>query len=311
MLDDDTADITARTVATMTRGTLPEFVVEFLGSLVPGIAFLVGALAGIVAPITTALYGLFGLTWNPTSPLIGTPPSISTILFLLIPGVFAFLVLAYIAGHLFYRQDPKIADEASFNRIPRHVKLDGMVRRVDGMSKPPVEFPYHFFKAYLNDRGIEYLAAHVPWPEQGSSNPEATFRRRAKHWANALKIRVFLESPAAYGILARNEAHVRLSSSMWYVSRALMWGSSFGFVTFGISVLSPAVQCSPVIALPVVVLLLSALARWAIERSLHYQREREVLFMLEVAHWLWKTGRCPNMFDGLDGTSEQADVAPG
>jgi hypothetical protein len=298
-MEENTAEVSGRVAVATTKGALREFVVEFLGSLVPGIAFLVGIVPGLAVPVAAALYGLFGLTWSLSNPLREPPPSISVIIFLLIPGAFAFLVLAYLAGHLFYRQDPKIADEASFKRIPRHVNFDGMVRPIHGMNTPPVEFPYHFLKQYLLDRGIDYLAVHVPWPASNPKDPQADFKRRAKHWANSIKLRVLLESPAAYGVLARNEAHVRLSSSMWYVCRALAWSSFVGFGLFSASALSSNVSCSPIIALPLLVLLLSSLAKWAIERTLHYQREREVLFMLEVAHWLFHTGHSPKIFDGL------------
>lgn len=296
-MNDKVADMTDQVGATTARGTLREFLVEFLGSLVPGIAFLVSMVPGFIVPATAALFGLFKLPWPQVGFPTGVPASITTILFLIIPGVLAFLVFAYLAGHFFYRQDPKIADEASFKKIPRHVNFDGMVRPIPGMANPPVEFPYHFLKQYLLDRGLKYLAVHVPWNKQNK------FNRRAKHFANALKLRVALESPLAFAILARNEAHVRLSSSMWYVSRALILASGLGFAIYGLSVISPDVKCSPLVILPLIMVLLSWLTKWAIERSLHYQREREVLFILEVAHWLWHTKRVPKIFDGISPTT--------
>jgi hypothetical protein len=285
------------------RSGAREFIVEFLGSLVPGGAFLFGFLLAFVVPLLAATRHFFPPTAWSIPALDGfTSASLSTILFLILPAGMAFLLFAYIAGHLFYRQDPKIADEASYRNIPRHQGNDGMVRHTPhggGTGGTPVEFPYHFLKQYLLDRGICYLAEHVPWDA-------TSFSRRAKHWANALKIRIGLECPHHYGVLARNEAHVRLSSSMWFVCRALMLSA---FVGLGVEVVlwivlrafgHLEVTVSPAATLPLFVLGLSYLAKRAIEQTLHYQREREILFILEIAHWLCASGRVPNLFAGLE-----------
>ncbi len=279
------------------RGSIRDFIVEFLGGLVPGIAFLCAMIPAFLLPITTAVLSLFGRE-HLVFPNVDLPTSVGTILFLIIPGIVAFLVFAYIAGHLFYRQDPKIADLASFQRIPRHIHHDGMCRPVRG-GDTLVEFPYHFLKQYLLDRGIYYLANRVPWDENN-------FKRRAKHFANALKIRIQIEQPAKFAIIARNEAHIRLSSSMWYVCKVLWWASWIGLgcylLGYSFSKVIPHVSFafSPVVMLPLLTASGAWIGRWAIERALHYQREREILFILETAHWLCISGRAKNIFDGLE-----------
>jgi hypothetical protein len=295
----DTTDSSSGPSPTQSPPGTKEFIVEILGSLVPGSAFLFLLLPAFVIPVFTVCQDLFATHLWPYPVLTGTmPTTVSTILFILFPAGAAFLVFSYIAGHLFRRHDPKHADEASFESIPRRSGHAGMCRpESDGNVR--VEFPYHFLKQYLNDRGIEYLAQHVPW--------DATnFTRRAKHWANALKIRIALECPKHYGVLANNEAHVRLSSSMWFVCRALMGVSLAGIlITFGAVIATkfiptlPPIPLRPVIFLPTATLILSWAAKWSIERTLHYQREREVLFILETAHWVWLTKRAPLIFDGL------------
>lgn len=107
--------------------------------------------------------------------------------------------------------------------------------------------------------------------------------------------------------IARNEAHVRLSSSMWYVCLLLRSASAVGIVTYVLAIVLsrafavlPTISFSPIFLPPAVVLLVTSVAKWAIERTLHYQREREVLFILETAHWLCVTGRAPKIFQGLE-----------
>ncbi len=286
-----------------------EFIVEFLGSLVPGVAFLIAVIPAFVAPIWSIAITFLR---HPAVdfPTLPGSASVSTIIFLQFPLLMGFFVIAYIAGHLFYRQNPKTADAASFKRISDdaskrgegHENKNGMVRELtdeQGRKRTPVEFPYHFLYEYLDERGIDYLANRVPWDK-------TSHKRRAKHFANALKLRIQTVSPEGSALLARNEAHIRLSSSMWYVCRTLIGASWLGlsaFVFVGIvSQLVPSsvkLEFSVILLFPIFTLLVSHFTKVAIERSLHYQREREILFILEVAHWLFISDRAPKMFEGL------------
>jgi len=282
------------------QSAIRDFIVEFLGCLVPGIAFLLTTIPAFFIPVATVAFTFLAPPSGPLPVLSGPlPTTVGTVLFMVIPALLAFLVFAYIVGHLFYRQDPKNADRASFLRIPRHEGLDGMVRPVEG-GGTPVEFPYHFLKQYLLDRGLTYLADCVPWDP-------SNFKHRCKHFANALKIRIHMESPQAVALLARNEAHIRLSSSTWYVCRTLMCVSALGLTIFVVAAVVsalapalPALKFSSVALFPFTIFVVSWLTKWAIERALHYQREREILFILETAHWLYVTDRVPKMFDGFE-----------
>jgi len=294
------------------RGPLREFIVDVLGSLVPGTAFLVAALPAFVLPMAAAVLALLPASKWPLPHFEGgVPASIGTIVFILLPALLAFLTFGYIAGHLFFRQDPKRADTASFRTTLRSKVADGMVR-MDSPSAgtsaakkkgelPPVEFPYRDLKTYLKDRGLLYLAELVPW-----DGTEDTESRRTKHFINALKIRIHLECPPLAELLARTEAHVRLSSSMWYVCGVLLWMSGIGAVVYGAAITAtnmvaalPDVHLGPIIALPGLTFVTAFLAMTGIERSLHYQREREVLFILESAYWLRQSKRVPNCLEGL------------
>lgn len=310
MSTDDEANTLWLDTARTSRGAIREFVVEFLGGLIPGVAFLLALIPAFVLPVIAATGLLFpAFQWTAPTPSTAGPTSMGLLLLLVVPVLLMFLAFAYIAGHLFYRQDPKDADRASFMRIPRHINHDGMVRAVAG-GDIPVEFPYHFLKQYLEDRGIDYLAAHVRWGP-------GDFKRRAKHFANALKIRILIESPQSYGILARNEGHIRLSSSMWYVCRVLLWSATIGLAVYFAALIGtrladvqPAVAADPTFVLPLLVLAFSWLGKWAIERALHYQREREILFILETAHWLAISGKATKIFAGLEPPGPNANDDP-
>jgi hypothetical protein len=99
---------------------------------------------------------------------------------------------------------------------------------------------------------------------------------------------------------------------MWFVCRTLIWASGLGLSTFvlvavlsHLSTSTTKLDFSVILLLPVFTLLLSFFTKISIERALHYQREREILFILEVAHWLFITDRAPKIFDGLDGTNDK------
>jgi hypothetical protein len=284
------------------KNTAAEFIVEFLGSLVPGGTFLLAMIPALILPMGTIIHDLFpSWSWRLPELIENIPPTVSTILILLFPGVALFLVLAYIAGHLLYRQNPKWPDDASFKRIPRSEHPDGMVR-ADIRKDTRVEFPYSHLRAYLEDRDLKYLSSLVPWDAVSDTN----MNRRCKHWINALKIRIAIEYPSSLGAISRNEAHVRLSSSMWYVSLVLLSTSILSTLIYIITIVLthafpvlPTITLRPVILAPLCVLVVSFVTKWAIERSLHYQREREVLFILETAFWLKHTERVLKIFDGL------------
>jgi hypothetical protein len=305
-LEDNIEKSSIELAGNSSSGVVREFIVEVLGCLVPGVAFLVVLVPALILPADRMLRSIFP-GYAPVIPVLEgeVPLSIGTVLFLLVPGILAFLAFAYISGHLFFRHTPKTPDKKSYSRMPENDQNEGMCRITED-GKRPVEFPYHFLKDYLRDRGIGYLADLIPWPEE---NEPRAFRKRAKHFANALKIRIRTSFPDHYYVLARNEAHVRLSSSMWYVCHVLV---RIAIAMSAIEVIiliaglltqrESLVQSASLGVLPVLAGIVSYLVKVAIERVLHYQREREVLFILETAYWLMHTGKAPHIFDGLDGS---------
>jgi hypothetical protein len=282
-------------------GTVRDFIVpivEFLGILVPGVVFIFAFIPALVVPlaklITVIDRPFADNTHLLTSGLIAhiVAPSFGTL--------FLLSILSYVVGHVFFRQDPKLPDERSFLRVKRTIGESGPVRLGENEKKynadnnrPDeynLEFPYRYLKEYLQERGMEHLARMVPW----SGNDPTTYPLRTKHFINILKVRLEFLFPYQYLRIQRNEAHVRLMSSMWYAAKALfvvsLIGTCIGIVSSGISMAVSDSFVWPVphftgIVLPLLILILAATLKRQIEDFLHYQRIREVVFLLEAAYF--------------------------
>ncbi|GMV27115.1 MAG: hypothetical protein AMXMBFR58_31460 [Phycisphaerae bacterium] len=294
---------------------LREVLVDFLGSLVPGIIFT-GTVVGVFLwPAYLCIDTLFELWLQDPSKipsassesslpgLIGSVGSTAT--FWVLVGIFV-IAVAYVLGHLFYRQDPKGPDRASFMKLLRI----GERRRGEGLDPKALEgwvvhepralaceFPYPNLVGYLKKRGAMDLATRIPW-DPAKNNLDM----RTKNFINALKIRLEFFFPVQYVVIARNEAHVRLMSSCWYMSRVIKRLSSTGLVLSAMvivlaiyTILRPGVLPLAVATVDQVRILgfslitswIGFVAAWylkgTIERFLHYQRVREVMFVLETA----------------------------
>jgi len=285
------------------RISLSEILVDFFGSLVPGLIFVV------------ALVGLSGLTLitclNLCSRLLDVNSSfdansaVQSVGSLLSPywlGVFFFiLMLSFVAGHFFFRQDPREPDEASFKKITSKMPSEDLERWVVCNKKKYGEFPYPNLRSYLESRGLNHLAQLVNWRDgefRATALPQGSFDdvRRTKNFINILKIRLAFHFPEKLGAITRNEAHIRLMSSTWYMVRelrnvsciallfssaSLVWAMSlWEYRHYQIRVL---VYVVPVIV-PFALLVISLRARFIINKFLHYQRVREIVFVLETAY---------------------------
>ena len=164
------------------------------------------------------------------------------------------------------------------------------------------QFPYEYYNTYLIKRGENHLLDHVKW-----CNDE---RSRSKNALNKLKLKLQLIAPADYNILVKNEAHIRMSSSSWYVSRAIMKISGFIAITMIVMLLFyifkdkifecftfiknlgnnaffempviPLIIAVIIISLPSMVFFLNLFIYNSAIKYLHYQRLREIFFVLQV-----------------------------
>lgn len=312
-------------------GALRDFIlpiVEFLGILVPGMFFIFALIPAIVIP-TVTMVRIFEGVQN-TAPIaseylagIVLSPSAGTI--------FLLAIFSYVFGHMFFRQDPKVPDNESFKKVnvAELMKEEGPVRLCDAeiaynkeMNKgkkpehqiPPMahnmEFPYRYLYEYLSDRGMSHLAEMVQWK---GADP-TSYQKRTKHFMNVIKVRLEFLLPYQYIRLQRNEAHVRLMSSMWYASRSLIVVSIVGAMIGGACILMQAWLSGYVwpipyigsVVVPLAVLTLAVYFKEKVESFLHYQRIREIVFILEAAYVAKKL--FPD-FDFYEKSQEDKSVA--
>ncbi|MEM7573996.1 MAG: hypothetical protein AAF433_13900 [Bacteroidota bacterium] len=186
-------------------------------------------------------------------------------------------------------------------------------------------------KKYLKVRGWQELSDRIIWDlYENEAEPHKEKKGeltspRSKTFINALKIRLTYYKPEKISTLIKNEAHVRLSSSMWYVSRSLQNYSSvivFGLLLWFLLIsmlplgsetlaMSAAYKLTVVVQIMIVgsVYLVFRRIKDNVEKFLHYQRVREIFYVLETASAASKDldEGMEKMFGGLmepkDGTS--------
>jgi hypothetical protein len=280
------------------RAYFSDFIIDFLASLIPGVVFLAGVWLSFVIPVFVSLSLL-----NKCPPQDGVLCQIPDLDIGAIGSTVTaiiFLTTAFIIGTIVSRLAPKTVDYESLKRLRQEDRDTGPSRQLS-LDNKKVEFPYLDLKLYLDDRGLTYLSSKIDWTYELP-------KRRTKHFINALKVRILASSPSSYLMLSRNEAHIRLSCSAWYVCRSVRYLSIAGclIIVFALAFLyyfgtnqSAAIHAAPVLLLPA----LSGVGFWTaqfyIEKSFHYQRTREILHILELAHWLELTRVAPKIFFGL------------
>lgn len=263
-----------------------DFFVDFLGGLVPGLLYLLGlgiAFVPIAAVLVSSQSSPDALAVKVLQATQNTPSTIWIAVF------FVLVMVAYVVGHLFYRRTPKDPDQRSFKRLLEGEKKDkrsdqAYLRSEYGCSTDgECEFPYAFLHEYLAKRGHYRLLPFVTWKENVDF--------RSKTYINILKTRLRYHFPEKCSEIIRNEAHVRLASSTWYVTRALRSFSMAVVVSLVALLIYPGLEEGisgrSVIALfilPTAMIALAWVGKVRIEQFLHYQRLREIFYVLETSY---------------------------
>ena len=137
------------------------------------------------------------------------------------------------------------------------------------------QFPYEYYNTYLIKRKETHL---LEYAEHWCKNEKS----RSKNALNRLKLKLQLIAGQDYSILVKNEAHIRMSSSSWYVAGQNMWISGvFSVLLLGYIYLQN-LNLWIVILFPILMLLLNWFIHRSIIKYLHYQRLREIFFVLQV-----------------------------
>jgi len=296
--------------------TFSDFHVEFLGCLIPGLMTVVLSMMVIVWSMKCVCVSFCNVVLHEEGSPYSVLPKMSEQMSnmnntgLGVYGNIGLLVIvSYVIGTIMFRKDPKLPDFRSARRMWRKLSdfekrryavqpliIDSSKENSDGankreearlhshLRKEDVLFPYHFLHEYLEMRGMGYLCKWVPWV---GSDP-ATHHLRTKMCINNLKVRLrFLVDEKDKGI-TKNEAHVMMSTSIWY-SSSLMMGISFAALF--LVIVSAAVDFSLIkgadlygtIGFDFIVGCLSLYMKNSIEKPIHYMRVREVVRVLEVA----------------------------
>lgn len=292
-----------------------EFYIEFLGSLVPGLFALI--LSVIVLGLSLVVLCRSLQPAIPAAPSVVASATTTTTAPAASSGVIPhgidlglgaygvtgiLLVAAYVLGSIFYRQDPKVPDWRSASRVYKRVAAHERERlAVQPTSKVPeghdtihlndAQFPYFFLYEYLKGRGLDHLAEWVPWQGQ---NPES-WKYRTKMFINQIKIRLQFLVPEHCKDIVRNEAHVRLATSVWYATRWIMGISALGLLMLasalwrvpmtGFDQLLSGALCANVLILAFAIFI-----KRQVENFIHYLRVREVVYVLETAHFATQNG---------------------
>jgi len=258
-----------------------EMLIEVFGILIPGFCLIVLAAAALAAPVldlglelgSVAHAGVFRqfVLQNATVVLVSS------------------LLFSFVVGHLLYRQDPKRPDQRSIVAQWRTISRDGCVRtRINSDD----EYPYGHLKEYLEERGFGDLAECVKWEGQDfdvNAQQGGRARTRSKHFINTLKIEIKHRNSRLYFDILRNEAHIRLMSSVWYGARALIFIAVLGLVLGGVDNLiavwrtgARTVPHFEAVLLPTMIAISAIACMRSIERFFHYQRVREIVYVLQA-----------------------------
>ncbi|HYD36936.1 MAG TPA: hypothetical protein VEA60_04950 [Allosphingosinicella sp.] len=261
-----------------------ELYIEIFAVVVPGICFFILVIPAIVIPAVDLLGGVMA-------------PNYSSAMFAALqahPGItfFAILVMSYVIGQMLFRCDPKAADIASIKARP-DPEWEGSC--VEDRNDECMEFPYASLRDYLERRNFGHLASYVTWRRSDFKSGNEERKHRSKHLINRLKLSIKLYHPRIYFEISRNETHVRLMSSLWYLMKMMTYlaatGLLIGLVVVGLNSedLTPAVWRGSggflhgeAVLYPLATLLLALLLKTKIEKYFHYQRVREIVYVLEA-----------------------------
>lgn len=289
--------------ATTLLSLIHEFYIDFLGSLVPGLFTTIVGVT-VVAWAFLVVCNTIQNILNQTSLSLITLRDLMADLHWEIFIVIA--VTSYIIGSIFFRRDPKVPDALSAKHIwkvssDEERKNLAVQEATDDRGRVyfDCQFPYLFIAEYLEARGLKHLASMVPW--KGSDRK--THSLRSKMFINILKVRLHFVVPDKCSDIIRNEAHIRLATSVWFASAWLIkislfalflvvvsavalfihaYRSSVDFV-YGCTLVPP--ETSLAFLVIVVVILVALVMQSEIQKFIHYMRVREIVYVLESAYF--------------------------
>ena len=261
-------------------GTL--FLIGASLSLIPATYLIICFVSGVI-PISLIKFGgnFFYAIKNTPNPIW-------------LPVFGIMVTLAYVVGHLFYRRDPEKPDQRGFKIQSKKSEFltkgikDRVVKLREELAcaeEKEVKVPYSNGKENIGREGLCYICSLI-------LSKESDHRHyRNKNFINLSKLHIKYHFPQQYRKIIRNEAHIQLTSSLWYVSHALRVFCILGLVSVLIAVLimhgfkfdRSYIAYTSFIIPQIFVLLASEFMRTRMETFIHDQRLSEVTFILETA----------------------------
>jgi hypothetical protein len=223
-----------------------DFFVDFLACLIPGFIFLVASSLIVIGFVfMNFLDYIYPANEEGFKGIFLAVNGIGEILSIKFWIYIGIVILSYVVGHLLYRQDPKEPDYHSFIKIRQKVMGYNawVISKGDGLIPEDVQFPYSNLKNYLKARNFDYLFPSIKWDsrinsgedetnweknegdekaEENARNSEDRDKSRSKSFINQLKTRIHFFYPESTFNIIKNEAHIRLASSMWYASKYIL-----------------------------------------------------------------------------------------
>ena len=163
-----------------------------------------------------------------------------------------------------------------------------------------IEFPYMKLKCFLCKNNNRELADFISWK---IGDPIYSLYM-TKNFVNKIKIILFSYSNKLYNYICRNEAHVRLCTSLWFSCKYLIYTFTFsvlfilltnfsflGFVLFSkkynfseywLLYIKRIFDVSPCIFMLIFIFLLLIFILYKIIQFLNYMRIREIIYLLEA-----------------------------
>ncbi|RPH29750.1 MAG: hypothetical protein EHM93_16930 [Bacteroidales bacterium] len=261
--------------------SIQEFLNDFFGSLIPGIYFSFFISISILSTILI-ICSIDSSNFIDNTVKLVNPFSVELFI--------CFLIFSFVIGSVFYRKDPKEPDRLSAEYIYNKSsdKIGMAVQANSKEKKPQVDFPYLYIYEYLKDRGLNHLAKMIPW----KGNDPSTYKYRTKMFINILKIRINYFVPEHNADIIKNEAHIRLISSLWFATKGIIAISIFNII-----IILTAFIVQLVLDLDIEYDLLAICCLWnflqiilfffirkSIIKFYHYQRVREIVYVLETAY---------------------------
>lgn len=166
----------------------------------------------------------------------------------------------------------------------------------DIISIGDVQFPYKNLPRYLEVRGYTELARKIPWyAEETIEDDEEkakVLQHRSKTFINILKNRIYLKNAESYNFIIKHEGEIRMSATLWHLAGTVMVASGLASIICLVCVIVISLKTgfSTTITLPLILSLITCFLAWRIrakiEGFLHYQRVREIFYVLTTAQVL-------------------------